>query len=87
MSDQPNQDNLGALLGRFLNDLGPLKDQIDRNAKVAAQSALGKLDVVTREEFDAQCALLERTRARLTALEEEFERVNAALEALQKTSP
>jgi ubiquinone biosynthesis accessory factor UbiK len=30
---------------------------------------LGKLDLVTREEFDTQSRVLERTRARLEALE------------------
>ncbi|WP_020210979.1 accessory factor UbiK family protein [Gilvimarinus chinensis] len=33
------------------------------------QSALRKLDLVSREEFDAQAAVLARTRARLEALE------------------
>jgi len=37
--------------------------------KAALQSALARMDLVTREEFDAQTAVLQRTRARLEALE------------------
>ena len=47
----------------------PVFEQIDRNAKSLLQSALTRLDVVSREEFDAQAAVLKRTRERLEALE------------------
>jgi ubiquinone biosynthesis accessory factor UbiK len=40
-----------------------------REAHIAFQAALAKLDLVTREEFDAQTAVLQRTRAKLEALE------------------
>ena len=40
-----------------------------RELHVALQAALAKLDIVTREEFDAQAAVLQRTRAKLEALE------------------
>lgn len=40
--------------------------------KAAVQSAMGKMDLVTREEFDAQTAVLQRTRERLEALEKQF---------------
>lgn len=47
----------------------PVFEQIDRNARSLLQSALTRLDVVSREEFDAQAAVLKRTRERLEALE------------------
>ena len=37
--------------------------------KQALQTALGKLDLVTRDEFDAQTAVLLRTREKLEAME------------------
>ena len=40
-----------------------------RELQIALQSALSKLNLVTREEFDAQTAVLQRTRAKLEALE------------------
>ena len=44
------------------------------------QGALNKLDVVSREEFDAQTAVLHRTRERLEALEKQIAALNQALD-------
>ena len=41
-----------------------------RELHLALQSALGRLDLVTREEFDAQQAVLARTREKVEQLEE-----------------
>lgn len=46
-----------------------LKDEFERNAKAAVQGGLDRLDLVTREEFDVQMKVLERTREKLDALE------------------
>lgn len=40
-----------------------------KELRAAVQSALGRMDLVTREEFDAQAAVLQRTRERLEQLE------------------
>lgn len=40
-----------------------------RELHAGLQSALSKLNLVTREEFDAQTAVLQRTRSKLEALE------------------
>ena len=48
-----------------------------KNARATLQGALGNLDLVTREEFDVQGAVLARTREKLEALEARV----AALEA------
>jgi BMFP domain-containing protein YqiC len=42
---------------------------LDQNFKAVLQAGLGKLDLVTREEFDVQQGVLRRTRERLEALE------------------
>lgn len=46
----------------------PAKD-IEKNLKATLTGLLGKLDLVTREEFDVQAQVLARTREKLTALE------------------
>lgn len=46
-----------------------LKDDFERNAKAAVQGGLERLELVTREEFDVQTKVLERTREKLHALE------------------
>jgi BMFP domain-containing protein YqiC len=61
-----------------------LRGEMDRNVKLLLQSALARLDVVSREEFDAQAAQLARTRARVQALEAELAELLAQLDALEK---
>ena len=46
----------------------PAKD-IEKNARALLASAFARLDLVTREDFDLQVAMLARTREKLTALE------------------
>ena len=63
-------DDLSKSLSRLLPPgVADLKDDFERNARSAMQSALGNLDVVTREEFDVQTEVLRNTRAQLKALE------------------
>ena len=42
---------------------------LENNFRVVLRSTLGKLDLVTRDEFNVQTKVLERTRARLALLE------------------
>ena len=46
----------------------PAKD-IDKNMKAMLNQGFSKLDLLTREEFEIQSEVLQRTRARLEALE------------------
>ena len=49
-----------------------LREDLRKNIDVLVRSALQRMDLVTREEFDIQQALLVRTRERLEDLEEEI---------------
>ena len=74
-------------LARRLSNLVPpglkeSQEELQQTFKSALQSGLGKLDLVTREEFDVQRAVLLRTREKLEALE----RAVAALEAAAPSS-
>ncbi|MBX9587379.1 MAG: accessory factor UbiK family protein [Gammaproteobacteria bacterium] len=42
---------------------------VEKNFHTILKSAFGKLDLVTREEFDAQVAVLQRTRKKVDELE------------------
>jgi BMFP domain-containing protein YqiC len=71
-------------LARRLNDLVPpgLKDaraDLEQNFKATLQAGLGRLDLVTREEFDVQRAVLMRTREKIDALERAVEIMEAKL--------
>ena len=50
--------------------LRSVKDDLEKNFQSVLRSGLGKLDLVTREDFEVQEALLVRTRQKLEALEE-----------------
>lgn len=47
-----------------------VQQDLEANFRAVLRSSLARLDLVTRDEFDAQTKVLERTRARLDALEE-----------------
>jgi len=63
-------DTVGNQAARLLNsDRGLPAPDIEKQLKALLNSALAKLDVVSREEFETQQAVLLRTRERLEALE------------------
>ena len=71
-------------LARKLVDAVPsgfkdLKVDLERNFRAMLQTALGKLDLVTREEFDVQSGVLSRTRAKLEELSQRLAELEAAL--------
>ncbi len=51
-------------------------DDLQKNFKSLLQNNLNKLDLVTREEFDAQTQVLKRTREKLDAIEKRLEQEN-----------
>lgn len=68
-------EEISGKLGQVLAE-SPAKD-LEKNLRAVLQGVFSKLDLVTREEFDVQQAVLLRTREKLEALEAKV----AALEA------
>ena len=58
------------LAGSVPESVVALRRDLEQNFKGVLSGGLAKLDLVTREEFDVQAAVLKRTRARLAALEQ-----------------
>lgn len=52
------------------------REEVQRSVQLLVQNALNKLDLVNREEFDAQTQVLLKTRAKLDALEKIVETLN-----------
>ncbi|MDP3482254.1 MAG: accessory factor UbiK family protein [Sulfuricella sp.] len=75
MLGQKMFEEISGKLGQVLAD-SPAKD-LEKNLRAVLQSVFSKLDLVTREEFDVQQAVLLKTREKLEALEAKV----AALEA------
>ena len=59
-----------------------VKGDVDKNLRALAQSAVSRLDMVSRDEFDAQTEILQRTRARVILLEATLEDMTKELEHL-----
>ena len=77
-------------LARRLSQLVPpgLRDsqeELQQTFKSALQAGLAKLDLVTREEFDVQQAVLLRTREKLDLLERVLADLEARLDAVSPT--
>jgi ubiquinone biosynthesis accessory factor UbiK len=73
-------------LARRLHELVPpgMRDasgDLQKHFRATLQTGLGKLDLVTREEFDVQRAVLLRTREKLELLERMVELLETRLEA------
>ena len=61
-------------LARRLSNLVPpglreSREELQQNFRTVLQSGLQRLDLVTREEFEVQRAVLQRTREKLEALQ------------------
>jgi len=79
MIDPKIFETISANMAQFMQsrpDL-PGQDMLQQQLKTMLQSSFAKLDLVTRDEFDAQTAVLQRTREKLEQLEAQV----AALEA------
>ena len=74
---------LGEVLQQLNDRVGDsgIKGEVDKSVKSLAQSALQRLDMVSREEFDAQSEILQRTKAKIATLEAELDQLSRELEA------
>ncbi|HET7306937.1 MAG TPA: accessory factor UbiK family protein [Gammaproteobacteria bacterium] len=63
-----------------------VQKDLESNFRAVLQSALGRLDLVTREEFDAQQAVLSRTRERLEQISERLREMETETTAPAKSA-
>lgn len=84
------KETIEELTGRLGTLLPPgasqLKTDFENNARAVLQSTLGKMDLVTREEFEIQQRVLQKTRSKLQALEQRLEAFEAT-EAAKDSGP
>ena len=70
MLDPKQLDDLARRLAVSLpKGMQTLRDDLARNLRASLEAGLSRLDLVSREEFDVQSAVLARTREKLTRLE------------------
>jgi BMFP domain-containing protein YqiC len=79
MIDLAHLDELARRLGSLVPPgMREGREELQQNFKAVLQSGLARLDLVTREEFDVQRAVLLRTREKLEALEREVQALESA---------
>ena len=80
MFDPKHLDDLTRrLTGSLPQGLQALQQDMERNMRAVLEAGLAKLDLVTREEFEVQSAVLARTRAKLEHLEAQVAELEKAL--------
>lgn len=72
-------DEINAKISEILEH-GPAKD-VEKNIKVLLSGIFSRLDLVTREEFEVQEAVLQRTREKLNTLEHKLSELEAQIES------
>lgn len=53
--------------------LRQLQEDMEKNLRAVLQGAFSRMNLVTREEFDVQAAVLSRSREKLTKLEQRLQ--------------
>jgi BMFP domain-containing protein YqiC len=85
MLDPKQLDDMAQRLAASLpKGLVALQEDIRRNLRAGLEAGLAKLDLVTRQEFDVQSAVLARTREKLAALETRLKALEAQLPPREK---
>ena len=69
MSKESIENLVKKLLDTVPQGIKSVREDLEQNFRSVLQSGLGKLNLVTREEFEVQQAVLARTREKLDALE------------------
>jgi BMFP domain-containing protein YqiC len=78
MKDKNFLNDLASRLSKALPDsVQKMQKDLEKNFHVILQSAFNKMDLVTRDEFDAQTKVLARSRKKIDELE-------ASVKALEK---
>lgn len=73
-------DTVKKISGLIPEGVHAAKQDMDKNIHAVLQSMLHKLNLVTREEFDAQVAVLSKTRQKLAFLEAQLAEISSTLE-------
>lgn len=61
------------------------QQEVERNIQAILQAAFARLELVTRDEFDAQKAVLEHSREKLEQLEAQVSQLEQQLQADSST--
>ena len=78
MIDLRTLDELTRKLGESLPPgLIQKKEELEEQFRPILAAAFERMNLVSREEFDAQCAVLEETKAKISALEDRLKELQS----------
>lgn len=77
-------DDLAKVATGALGSFGDVRQQVRKLVKERVEQALGKMDLVTREEFERVEALAERARDRQEELEDRLSTLEKSLKRKKK---
>ncbi|VAW63209.1 hypothetical protein MNBD_GAMMA11-2323 [hydrothermal vent metagenome] len=72
ISNQNLNDLTEKLTALIPDGVKAIKIDVDQNIRAVLEAGLRQMNLVSREEFDVQTALLERTHLKLKVLEEQI---------------
>ncbi len=86
-----NPNNFEALFKQFTENMPKgaleLQKDLEKNMRVAMEATFRRMNLVTREEFDIQAAVLAKTRSKLETLEAQVAELEARLQAVEVATP
>lgn len=86
-----NPSNFEALFKQFTENMPKgaleLQKDLEKNMRVAMEATFRRMNLVTREEFDIQAAVLLKTRSKLENLEAQVAELETRLQAAETQLP
>lgn len=87
MSTQDRFERLAKQLGDKLHGASQAPGDIQRNVQSVLRGAMERMEIVSREDFDIMMEVLQRTRERVEALEEQVSALENTLHSEQAAQP
>ena len=79
-------DDISQQLAKLLPAATELSDDLKKSISSLLESSFAKLNLLTREEFDAQAQVLRQAKDKIHALEQQMEKLEIRLGKLQENS-
>ena len=87
MASQDPISRLAQQLGERLQGASQAPEEIHKGVQQVVRGAFDRLDLVSREDFDILMDVMQRTRIRVEALEQQMSALEAALAARADEAP
>lgn len=87
MASQDPISRLAQQLGERLQGASQAPEEIHKGVQQVVRGAFDRLDLVSREDFDILMDVMQRTRIRVEALEQQVSALEAALAARADDAP